>query len=194
MHLIILDCILCFQVRPNKINEREIMLGFLQVKLRYNSWRLKDFEEEAPPPSEGSMHINARGHRPLTSPFNRGRGTGLCETGFNDPIVDLVHVPSYSRYSWLCTKLCSQKHECCHVFYFLSGSSCLFLLFNTPHICFNLCAHHILSLVSARPYLCFPSLLSCFIFLKTVAAKENYFPHNRWMHYWNFRGKWQEAK
>lgn len=45
------------------------------------------------------MHINGRGHRPLTSPFSWGRGTGLCESGFNDPIVDLCHVPSYSMYS-----------------------------------------------------------------------------------------------
>lgn len=48
------------------------------------------------------MHINGRGHRPLTSPFSRGRGGRLCETGFNDPIVDLCRAPPYSTYSLLC--------------------------------------------------------------------------------------------
>lgn len=45
---------------------------------------VEGFEEETPPPPEGSMHINARGHRPLTSPFSRGRGSGLCVIGFNE--------------------------------------------------------------------------------------------------------------
>ncbi|KAM3605102.1 uncharacterized protein V6R79_020781 [Siganus canaliculatus] len=36
------------------------------------------------------MHINGRGHRPLTSPFSRGKGAGLCVIGFNDPIVNCV--------------------------------------------------------------------------------------------------------
>lgn len=48
------------------------------------------------------MHINGRGHRPLTCPFSRGRGTGLCEIGFNDPIVDCV-MPRHTVHTVYCT-------------------------------------------------------------------------------------------
>lgn len=122
------------------------------------------------------MHINGRGHRPLTSPFSWGRGTGLCESGFNDPIVDLCHVPSYSMYSlsyipphsvhmtptWLHVcflntqllrmwDLDSNKGRKCCLSPLLPASCCLVSLFSTPHICFNLLSHHVLSSDSPAP-------------------------------------------
>lgn len=83
---------------------------------------VEGFEEEAPPPPEGSMHINGKGHRPLTSPFSWGRGPGLCEIGFNDPIVNRVmhlhrvHTVCFTFYSTLRTlhPYCAQplSHKC----------------------------------------------------------------------------------
>ncbi len=69
---------------------------------------VEGFEEEAPPPPERSMHINGRGHRPLTSPFSRGRGAGLCEIGFNDPIVE--RVMHLHRVHTVCLTFCSTLH------------------------------------------------------------------------------------
>lgn len=119
------------------------------------------------------MHINGRGHRPLTSPFSRGRGGCLCETGFNDPIVDLCHAPPYSTYSLSCIfchlvrttpeGVCVSLNrpaarandldflllkKCCPLYHSLPTFSCLVSLFNTPHICFYLLSHHVLSSTS----------------------------------------------
>lgn len=128
------------------------------------------------------MHINGRGHRPLTSPFSRGRDRRLCETGFNDPIVDLCHAPPYSTYSLpriffhpvrtmpegVCVSLnCPSARvkgldflflkKCCPLYHLLPAFSCLVSLFNTPHICFYLLSHHVLSSTSPAalrgPYL-----------------------------------------
>lgn len=41
--------------------------------------------------------------------------------------------------------------KCCPVSHLLSASSCLVSLFNTPHICFNLLSHHVLSSASPAP-------------------------------------------
>lgn len=151
------------------------MSRFLQVKLRYNSWQRGAWRRKPHPRPEGSMHINGRGHRPLTSPFSRGRGGRLCETGFNDPIVDLCHAPPYSIYSLPCTRpegVCVSLNrpaarvkglhflflkKRCPLYHLLPAFSCLVSLFNTPHICFYLLSHHVLSSTSPAalpgPYL-----------------------------------------
>ncbi len=143
---------------------------------------VEGFEEEAPPPSEGSMHINGRGHRPLTSPFRRGRGTGLCEIGFNDPIVDCVmHLHTvHTVYLTFCSTLrtlhphCMSLRwtvqpqvwgldtKCCPVSHLPCASCCLVLLLITPTSV--LTSSPISSppqppLLLSRPYLRVPSLL-----------------------------------
>ncbi|CAB1444365.1 unnamed protein product [Pleuronectes platessa] len=122
---------------------------------------VEGFEEEAPPPAEGSMHINARGHRPLTSPFSRGRGGALCENGFNDPIADCVihtHTVDTGGLGFCSGSTASPR---------VPLTVCIQLPRFAPHhshICFNLFSHLFpssassLLLLLCRPYLCFPSL------------------------------------
>lgn len=146
---------------------------------------VKGFEEEAPPPPEGSMHINGGGHRPLTSPFRWGRGTGLCGAGFNVPIVDLCHMPSkmYTVFTvpalrlrplelWISVRTCLLSH-------FLSASSCCFSFYSsTLPTCLKLLSH-VLSSASTAPLQTlslFSLLSSCFFFffcMKAAGKQEN---------------------
>ncbi len=98
------------------------------------------------------MHINGKGHRPLTSPFSRGRGAGLCEIGFNDPIVNRVmhlhgvHTVCFTFYSTLRTlhPYCAEpsNHKCegwkrkTVAFYltFCLHPAALFLSSSLPHL------------------------------------------------------------
>lgn len=144
---------------------------------------VKGFEEEAPPPPEGSMHINGGGHRPLTSLFRWGRGSGLCGAGFNDPIVDLCHMPSYIYTVFTFPALRLRPLELWNsvktgfLSHFLSAASCCFSFYSStlPTSVWN--SSPILScpqLTALLQTLSKPSLLSScyFLFIFILARRQ----------------------
>lgn len=114
------------------------------------------------------MHINARGHRPLTSPFSRGRGSGLCVIGFNElstvSYTFLQYIQCGSHFLPHCThsslSVCPlaitnhrrpERDAWTSQHYPVSACSCLHCSSSLPHL--------FQPLLLSKPYLCDPSFM-----------------------------------